>query len=117
MSKFKLLMLTGLVVVLAACGGQAPAATPTAVKTAVPTAAKVVPPAPPTATKASPTAVAIAPTKPSTPAAPPKLDPAGACKASAGLPKVPSFSATLPTDQSKGSDQAPAVLYEYSDFQ
>jgi len=110
MSKFKLLMLTGLVVVLAACGGQAPAATPTAVKTAVPTAAKVVPPAPPTA-------AAVAPTKPSAPAAPPKLDPAGACKASAGLPKVPNFSATLPTDQSKGSDQAPAVLYEYSDFQ
>jgi len=111
MSKFRFLMLTSLVVVLAACGGQAPAATPTAVKTAAPTAAKAVP----TAVKAVPTAVA--PTKPSTPAAPPKLDPAGACKASAGLPKVPNFSATLPTDQSKGSDQAPAVLYEYSDFQ
>ena len=111
MSNFKLLMLTGLVVVLAACGGQAPAATPTVVKTAAPTAARAVP----TAVKAAPTA--LAPTRPSTPAAPPKLDPAGACKASAGLPKVPSFSATLPTDQSKGSDQAPAVLYEYSDFQ
>ena len=113
MSKLRVLILVGLVVALAACGGQ-PAATPTA----MPTAAKVAPPASPTATKASPpTAAAVAPTKPSAPAAPPKLDPAGACKTSAGLPKVPNFSATLPTDQSKGLDKAPAVLYEYSDFQ
>ena len=112
MSKLKLLLLLGLVVT-AACSGQAPAA-PTPVNTA----------APPTATQA-PTSVAATPTQPGsgfslTPAssaAAPKLDPAGMCKA-AGAPKpVPDFPATLPTDQVKGQANAPASLYEYSDFQ
>ena len=114
MSKLKLLLLLSLVVT-AACSGQAPAA-PTPVNTAVP----------PTATQAPPTAVAAAPTQPSgsgfsltpaSPAAAPKLDPAGMCQA-AGSPKpVPDFPATLPTDQIKGQANAPASLYEYSDFQ
>ena len=103
MSKLKLLMLVGLAVIVAACSGQTPA-TPTVAPTA-----KAAP-------SASPTVIAATPTKPLTASAF-KLDPAGMCKASTGLPKVPNFPVTLPTDQSKGSDQASAVLYEYSDFQ
>ena len=114
MSKLKLLLLLSLVVT-AACSGQAPAA-PTPVNTAVP----------PTATQApAPTSVAAAPTlpgggfslTPAAPAAPPKLDPAGMCKATGSPKPVPNFPATLPTDQVRGQADAPATLYEYSDFQ
>jgi hypothetical protein len=113
MSKLKLWVLIGLVVSVGACGGQATPAS-TIAPTAAPTVIKV---APPTAAKAAPpTAVATAPNKPQTASAP-KLDPAGMCKASAGLPTVPNFPAALPADQARGSDQAPAVMYEYSDFQ
>ena len=115
MSKLSLLLLVGLVLT-AACSGRVPAA-PTPANTAMP----------PTATQAPPTtSVAAAPTQPSgsgfsltpaSPAAAPKLDPAGMCKA-AGSPKpLPDFPATLPTDQVKGQATAPASLYEYSDFQ
>ena len=112
MSKLKLLLLLSLVVT-AACSGQTPAV-PTPVNTAVP----------PTATQA-PTSVAAVPTQPAggfslTPAssaAAPKLDPAGMCKASSSPKPVPNFPATLPTDQIKGQANAPASLYEYSDFQ
>jgi hypothetical protein len=104
MPKLKLLLLVGLAVSVAACSGQAPAQ-----PTVAPTVA-----APPTAVKAPSTAPAA--TLPSAAAAP-KLDPAGMCKAT-GLPKsVPNFPASLPTDQSQGSDKAPVTLYEYSDFQ
>jgi len=114
MSKLRLLLLVSLVLT-AACGGQAPTATPPA-KTDVP------PTAPPTP---APTTAAAEPTQPgggfsitpASPAAAPKLDPAGMCKA-AGSPKpVPDFPATLPADQVRGQANAPATLYEYSDFQ
>jgi len=113
MFMFKTVLLIGLVVALAACGGQAPA-TPVAPPTAVATV-------PPTAT----TAVAAAPTQPSsglavTPAgvsSPPKLDPAGMCKTTGAPQPVPNFPTTTPADHSRGPDKAPVVLYEYSDFQ
>jgi len=113
MFKLKIIFLIGLVVAVAACGGQAPT-TPAAPPTAVATV-------PPTAT----TAVAAAPTQPSsglavTPAgvaSPPKLDPAGMCKATVAPQPVPNFPATTPADHSRGLDNAPVVLYEYSDFQ
>lgn len=115
MSKFKFALLVGLVVIVTACSGQAPA-TPTVAPTATQSVASL----PPTVTRATPlappTAVAATPTQPK-PASPPKLDPANACKASAGLAEIGGFPTSLPTDQSKGSDKAPAVLYEYSDFQ
>ncbi len=115
MSKLKFMLLVGLVAIVTACGGQAPAK-----PTVAPTATQAVASLPPTVTRAtpsaSPTAVAATPAQPK-PASPPKLDPAGMCKASAGLPKIGGFPTSLPTDQSKGSDKAPAVLYEYSDFQ
>ena len=111
MSKLKLLLLLSLVV-SAACSSQAPA-TPAPVNTAMP----------PTATQA-PTSVAAAATQPggflltpASPAAAPRLDPAGMCKATSSPKPVPGFPATLPTDQVKGQANAPASLYEYSDFQ
>ena len=116
MFKFRTLALIGLAVTVAACSGATPtpAPTPTAVVAVAPTAAPAAPP----------TAVA-APTQPSsglsvTPAGvsnPPKLDPAGMCKPASSPQPVPSFPKSLPTDQSRGSDKAPVVLYEYSDFQ
>ena len=113
MFKLKTVLLIGLVVALAACGGQAPA-TPVAPPTAVATV-------PPTAT----TAAAATPTQPSgglavTPAgvaSPPKLDPTGMCKATGTPQAVPNFPTTTPADHSRGQDSAPIVLYEYSDFQ
>jgi len=114
MPKLKLLVLVSLVLT-AACGGQAPAA-PTPANTTVP----------PTVTQAPPTSVAAAPTQPgsggfsltpASPAAAPKLDPAGMCKSSSSPKPVPDFPASLPTDQVKGQANAPASLYEYSDFQ
>jgi hypothetical protein len=113
MFKLKTVLLIGLVVAVAACGGQAPT-TPVAPPTAVATV-------PPTAT----TAVAAAPTQPSsglavTPAgvsSPPKLDPAGMCKTTGAPQPVPNFPTTTPADHSRGPDKAPVVLYEYSDFQ
>jgi hypothetical protein len=113
MFKLKTVLLIGLVVAVAACGGQAPT-TPVAQPTAVATV-------PPTAT----TAVAAAPTQPSsglavTPAgvsSPPKLDPAGMCKTTGAPQPVPNFPTTTPADHSRGPDKAPVVLYEYSDFQ
>jgi len=112
MFKLKTVLLIGLVVAVAACGGQAPT-TPVAPPTAVATV-------PPTATTA-----AAAPTQPSsglaiTPAgvaSPPKLDPAGMCKATGAPQPVPNFPATTPADHSRGQDSAPVALYEYSDFQ
>ena len=112
MFKFKTVLLIGLVVAVAACGGQAPT-TPVAPPTAVATV-------PPTATTA-----AAAPTQPSsglaiTPAgvaSAPKLDPAGMCKATIAPQPVPNFPAATPADHSRGQDSAPIVLYEYSDFQ
>src|SRR5512136_2604735 len=112
MFKLKTVFLIGLVVAVAACGGQAPA-TPVAPPTAVATV-------PSTATAAS-----AAPTQPSsglavTPAgvaSAPKLDPAGMCKATGAPKPVPNFPTTTQADHSRGSDSAPAVLYEYSDFQ
>ena len=122
MSKLKLLLLVGLVVT-AACSGQAPAAlTPT--KTAAPPAANTA--VPTTAAQApAPTTVAAAPTQtgggfsltPASPAAAPKLDPAGMCKATGSPKPVPNFPATLAADQVMGQANAPASLYEYSDFQ
>ena len=107
MSKLKLLLMVGLMVSVAACGGLA-----TPAPTVAPTAT-----VPPTVAKTAPTVAAPATGQPSAPAAAPKLDPAGMCKAT-GLPKpVPNFPATLPTDQSQGSANAPVTLYEYSDFQ
>ena len=119
MSKLKLLLLLSLVVT-AACSGQTPAV-PTPVNTAVPPTATQAP----TSVAAAPTSVAAVPTQPAggfslTPAssaAAPKLDPAGMCKASSSPKPVPNFPATLPTDQIKGQANAPASLYEYSDFQ
>jgi len=116
MSKFRILVLIGLAVTVAACGGATP--TPTPAPTAVVAAA-------PTATQAAPPTAAAAPTQPSsglsvTPAGvsnPPKLDPAGMCKPSGSPQPVPNFPKSLPADQSRGSDKAPVVLYEYSDFQ
>ncbi len=116
MFKLKTVFLIGLVVAVAACGGPAPA-TPAAPPTAVATVA-------PTATGPAATAV-VAPTQPSgglaiTPAgvaSAPKLDPAGMCKATNAPQPVPNFPATTPADHSRGSDSAPIVLYEYSDFQ
>jgi hypothetical protein len=112
MSKLKLLLLVSLALT-AACGGQAPAATPPA-KTDVPA---TIPPAPTTA--------AAVPTQPgggfsltpASPAAAPKLDPAGMCKAASAPQPVPNFPAALPADQVRGQANAPATLYEYSDFQ
>jgi len=110
MYKFKSLLLIGLVMAVAACGGQAP----------------TTPVAPPTAVVAvPPTTTAAAPAQPGaglsvTPAgvsSPPTLDPAGMCKAIGAPQPTPNFPATLPTDQSKGSANAPMTLYEYSDFQ
>jgi predicted small lipoprotein YifL len=111
MYKFKSLLLIGLVVAVAACGGQAPT-TPLAPPTAVVAV-------PPTATTAA------APTQPSgglsvTPvgvSSPPKLDPAGMCKAASAPQPVPNFPAPTPADHARGSDTASVVLYEYSDFQ
>jgi hypothetical protein len=106
MPKLKLLLLVGLAVSLAACNGQAPAKPTVAPTVAVaPTAVKTL------------TVTAPAATRPSTPAAAPKLDPAGMCKATSFPKPVPNFPASLPTDQSQGSDKAPVTLYEYSDFQ
>ena len=115
MSKLRIMALIGLAVTVAACGG---APTPTPAPTAVVAAA-------PTATQAAPPTAAAAPTQPSsglsvTPASvsnPPKLDPAGMCKAAASPKPIPNFPKSLPADQSRGSDKAPVVLYEYSDFQ
>jgi len=112
MYKFKNLLLIGLVVAVVACGGRAPT-TPVAPPTAVVAV-------PPTATTA-----AAAPTQPGgglsvTPAgvsSPPKLDPAGMCKAVGAPQPVPNFPAPTPADHVRGSDTAPVVLYEYSDFQ
>ena len=112
MFKFKTVLLIGLVVAVAACGGQAPT-TPVAQPTAVATV-------PPTATAA----VAV-PTRPSgglavTPAgvaSPPKLDPTGMCKATGAPQPVPNFPTATQDDHARGSDKASAVLYEYSDFQ
>jgi len=111
MYKLKTALLIGLVVAVAACGGQAPTA-PVAPPTAVATV-------PPTAT------IAAAPTQPSsglavTPAgvaSVPKLDPAGMCRATGAPKPMPNFPTTTPADHSRGSDSAPIVLYEYSDFQ
>ena len=94
MYKFKSLLLIGLVVAVAACGGQAPT-TPVAPPTAVVAV-------PPTATTAAPPTAAAAPTQPGgglsvTPAgvsSPPKLDPAGMCKATGAPQPVPNFPAT-----------------------
>ena len=116
MSKFRILVLIGLAVTVAACGGATP--TPTPAPTAVIAAA-------PTATQAAPPTAVAAPTQPSsglslTPAGvpnPPKLDPAGMCKAAASPKPIPDFPKSLPADQSRGSDKAPVVMYEYSDFQ
>jgi len=117
MSKLRILLLIGLAVAVAACGG--PTATPVSVPTAVVAA-------PPAATQAAPpTAVAATPTQPSsglsvTPAGvsnPPKLDPVGMCKPASAPKPVPNFPASLPADQSRGASQAPVTLYEYSDFQ
>lgn len=94
MSKLKLLLLVGLAVSVAACGS----------------------PATPTAT-VTPTAVKAAPSTPAASTYVPKLDPAGMCKATSAPKPVPNFPASLPADQSKGSDKAPLTLYEYSDFQ
>jgi len=113
MFKFKTVLLIGLVVAVAACGGQAPT-TPVAQPTAVATV-------PPTATAA----VAAVPTRPSgglavTPAgvaSPPKLDPTGMCKATGAPQPVPNFPTATQDDHARGSDKASAVLYEYSDFQ
>jgi hypothetical protein len=117
MYKFKTVLLIGLVVAVAACGGQSPT-TPGA-----PTAAVVV--VPPTATTAAPPTAVAAPTQPGgglsiTPASvssPPKLDPAGMCKATNAPQPVPGFPPVTPADQFRGSDKASVVLYEYSDFQ
>jgi hypothetical protein len=103
MSKLYSVLLVGLAISLAACGGQAPAK-PTVVP--APTVVKAAP------TVAGPTA---APAQPSS--GPAKLDPAGVCKVTAAPKPAPGFPTSLPTDQSKGSDKATAVLYEYSDFQ
>ena len=116
MFKLKTILLIGVVVAVAACGGQAPT-TPVAPPTAVATIA-------PTATAPAATAV-VAPTQPSgglaiTPAgvaSAPKLDPAGMCKATVAPQPEPNFPATTPADHSRGTDGAPIVLYEYSDFQ
>lgn len=116
MSKFRTLALIGLVVTVAACGGATP--TPAPAPTAVVAVA-------PTATQAAPPTAAAAPAQPSsglsvTPAGvsnPPRLDPAGMCKPSGSPQPVPNFPKSLPADQSRGSDTAPIVLYEYSDFQ
>jgi len=114
MSKLKLLVLASLVLT-AACSGRVPAA-PTPANTTVP----------PSVTQAPPTSVAAAPTQsssggfsltPASPAAAPKLDPAGMCQAASSPKPVPDFPASLPTDQVKGQANAPASLYEYSDFQ
>ena len=118
MFKLKTVLLIGLVVAVAACGGQAPTtpvAPPTAVVAVPPTAATTTPP----------TAVATAPTQPSgglsvTPAgvsSPPKLDPAGMCKTTVAPQPVPNFPTATQDDHARGSDKASAVLYEYSDFQ
>jgi len=129
MSKFKLLLLIGAVVSVTACGGAPTTPVPTG-KAAAPAPTAVVA-APPTATKpaaAAPTSAAPPTTAPAQsggglavtpagPAAPPKLDPAGLCKASNAPKPVANFPASLPTDHTRGSDKAQAVLYEYSDFQ
>jgi len=117
MYKCKSLLLIGLVVAVAACGGQAPT-TPLAPPTAVVAA-------PPTATTAAPPTAAAAPTQPGgglsvTPAgvsSPPKLDPAGMCNAAIAPQPVPNFPTPTPADHVRGSDKASVVLYEYSDFQ
>jgi hypothetical protein len=117
MYKFKSLLLIGLVVAVAACGGQAPT-TPVALPTAVVAI-------PPKATTAAPPTAAAAPTQPGgglsvTPAgvsSPPKLDPAGMCKVTSAPQPVPNFPAPTPADHIRGSDKASVVLYEYSDFQ
>jgi hypothetical protein len=116
MSKLRILALIGLAVTVAACSGGAP--TPAPAPTAVVAAA-------PTATQAAPPTAAAAPAQPSTglsitPASvpnPPKLDPAGMCKPAGSPQPLPNFPKSLPADQSRGSDKAPVVLYEYSDFQ
>ncbi len=117
MYKFKSLLLIGLVVAVAACGGQSPT-TPVA-----PTAAVVA--LPPTATTVAPPTAVAAPTQPGgglsiTPvsvSSPPKLDPAGMCKATKAPQPVPGFPPVTPADHARGSDKASVVLYSYSDFQ
>jgi hypothetical protein len=103
MSKLYSVLLVGLAISLAACSGQAPAA-----PTVAPT---------PTTVKAAPTAAGPAATPAQPSSAPAKLDPATACKVSASPKPASGFPTSLPADQSKGSDKAAAVLYEYSDFQ
>jgi hypothetical protein len=39
------------------------------------------------------------------------------CQVAAAPKPVPGFPTTLPADQVRGEANAPAVLYEYSDFQ
>lgn len=119
MAKYKILLLIGVVVIAVACTGTPTTAPTMTVKVAAPTAVT----APPTDTPSAPSPTAAAAPSgglavtPAGPAAPPKLDPAGLCKASSAPRPVTNFPVTLPTDQSRGSDKAQAVLYEYSDFQ
>jgi len=117
MYKFKILLLVGLVVAVAACGGQSPT-TPVA-----PTSAVVA--IPPTATTAAPPTAAAAPTQPGgglsiTPvgvSSPPKLDPAGMCKAASSPQPVPGLPPITADDWSEGTAGAPTVLLEYGDYQ
>jgi hypothetical protein len=113
MFKLKTLLLIGVIVAVAACGGQAPTA-----PAAPPTAVATVPPTATTAAAATPTQASsgLAVT-PASVASAPKLDPAGMCKATSAPQPVPNFPATTPADHSRGPDSAPITMYEYSDFQ
>jgi hypothetical protein len=117
MSKLKIVLLIGLAVAVAACGG--PTATPALVPTAkvalAPTATKAAPP--PTAVPASTKPGGGLAVTPAGAAPAPKLDPAGMCKLEKPPQPLPGFPASLPTDHVKGDNTATVTMYEYSDFQ
>jgi hypothetical protein len=103
--KRTLIILVGLAVLLAACGGQAAKPTPTTAPTA--SASN-----PPTAPAVS--ATTAAPTQPSQF----KLDPATACQSFSSRPDpVPGIPPISAGDWITGSASATVVLMEYGDYQ
>ena len=103
--KRKWIIMVGLAALLAACGGQAAAPTPTAVQVA-PT------PVPPTAAVAKVTAATPSGTPTSF-----ELDPATMCTKESLPEPVPGIPPAGPDDWTEGAANATNVLIEYGDYQ